>query len=80
MGRPGMRWPDTRAAGAPGRACHDGKTSGLFDVTPAYEEWDRLHPQTGMWTAKGERAYQAELGGGGAHPADGFPVRITIRE
>lgn len=55
-------------------------TARLFDITPAYDEWDQLHPRPGMKTANGERVYQAELGGGGAHPADGFPVRITLRE
>ncbi|KAI3390831.1 hypothetical protein diail_8562 [Diaporthe ilicicola] len=55
-------------------------TARLFDITPAYDEWDQLHPRTGIKTANGNRVYQAELGGGGAHPADGFPVRVTLRE
>ncbi|KAG8163238.1 hypothetical protein KVR01_006535 [Diaporthe batatas] len=55
-------------------------TARMFDITPAYDEWDRMHPRTGMKTANGERVYQAELGGGGAHPADGFPVRIALRK
>ncbi|KAF1837475.1 cytochrome P450 [Decorospora gaudefroyi] len=52
----------------------------MFDIAPAYEEWDTLHPRKGVKTVDGNRAYQAEMGGGGAHPVDGFPVRITLRE
>ena len=55
-------------------------TARMFDIIPAYDEWDRLHPPTGTKTVDGNRVYQAELGGGGAHPADGFPVRVTLRE
>jgi cytochrome P450 len=51
-----------------------------FDITPAYDEWDELHPRKGVKTVDGERVYQAEMGGGGAHPVDGFPVRVTLRE
>ncbi|RAR11580.1 cytochrome P450 monooxygenase [Stemphylium lycopersici] len=51
----------------------------MFDITPAYEEWDKLHPRKGIKTVDGNRAYQAEMGGGGAHPVDGFPVKITLR-
>jgi cytochrome P450 len=54
-------------------------TARMFDVTPAYEEWDKLHPREGIKTVDGNRAYQAEMGGGGAHPVDGFPVKITLR-
>jgi cytochrome P450 len=54
-------------------------TARMFDITPAYEEWDKLHPRKGIKTVDGNRAYQAEMGGGGAHPADGFPVKITLR-
>ncbi|XXH05029.1 hypothetical protein Hte_011453 [Hypoxylon texense] len=55
-------------------------TARMFDVTPAYDRWDELHPKEGVRTVEGNRAYQAEMGGGGAHPADGFPVRVTLRE
>lgn len=55
-------------------------TARMFDIAPAYDEWDRLHPRAGIKTVDGNRVYQAELGGGGAHPADGFPVRVTLRE
>ncbi|KAI0854943.1 cytochrome P450 monooxygenase [Xylaria cubensis] len=55
-------------------------TISSFDITPAYSEWDRLHPRGGVKTVYGNRAYQAEMGGGGAHPADGFPVRVTFKE
>jgi len=51
----------------------------MFDITPAYEEWDKLHPRKGIKTVDGNRAYQAEMGGGGAHPVDGLPVRVTLR-
>lgn len=55
-------------------------TARMFDITPAYDEWDRLHPRAGIKTVDGNRVYQAELGGGGAHPVDGFPVRVTLRQ
>jgi cytochrome P450 len=51
----------------------------MFDIIPAYEEWDELHPRKGVKTVDGNRAYQAEMGGGGAHPVDGLPVKITLR-
>jgi cytochrome P450 len=54
-------------------------TARMFDITPAYEGWDKLHPRKGIKTVDGNRAYQAEMGGGGAHPVDGFPVKITLR-
>ncbi|KAK1455969.1 AflN/verA/monooxygenase [Colletotrichum cuscutae] len=50
-----------------------------FVIKPAYEDWDKLHPKSGIRSVKGNRAYQAVKGGGGAHPADGFPVRIGLR-
>lgn len=49
-----------------------------FDFTPGYEEWDRLHPQKGIRTYRGERAYQIEEAA--AHPADNYPCRISISE
>ncbi|KAF2493116.1 cytochrome protein [Lophium mytilinum] len=55
-------------------------TARLFDITPAYDEWDELHPRKGIRTIDGNRAYQAEMGGGGAHPVDGFPARVTVRK
>ncbi|KAF2464401.1 cytochrome P450 [Lindgomyces ingoldianus] len=55
-------------------------TSRTFDITPAYDEWDRLHPRKGIKSVDGNRVYQAEMGGGGAHPVDGFPVRVTMRD
>lgn len=54
-------------------------TARIFDITPAYDEWDALHPKDGIRAVDGNRAYQAEMGGGGAHPSDGFPVRVTLR-
>ncbi|TQN64091.1 Cytochrome P450 monooxygenase aflN [Colletotrichum shisoi] len=50
-----------------------------FIFTPAYDEWDELHPKTGINKVNGNRAYQAIKGGGGAHPADGFPVKLALR-
>ena len=49
-----------------------------FDFTPAYEEWDRLHPGGGLRTYRGERAYQTEEGA--AHPVEHYPCRVSIRE
>jgi cytochrome P450 len=54
-------------------------TARMFDITPAYEEWDKANPSKGIKTVDGNRAYQAEMGGGGAHPADGLPAKITLR-
>ncbi|KAL0937490.1 afln vera monooxygenase [Colletotrichum truncatum] len=51
-----------------------------FSFTAAYEEWDKLHPTGGIKTVDGERVYQSVEGGGGARPADGFPVRIELRK
>ncbi len=48
-----------------------------FDVKPAYEEWDHLHPGKGPRTVEGERAYQIDEGA--AHPADHFPCRVHLR-
>ncbi|KKK22293.1 aflN/ verA/ monooxygenase [Aspergillus ochraceoroseus] len=50
-----------------------------FNITPAYDEWDRLHPRDTIKEVNGHRAYQMEKGGGGAHPADGLPCRVTLR-
>ena len=45
-----------------------------FDVRPAYEEWDGLHPRRGHKLYRGERAYQVEAGA--SHPAAQFPCRV----
>ncbi|KAI1123774.1 cytochrome P450 [Nemania abortiva] len=55
-------------------------TARMFDITPAYDEWDTLHSRNGIRVVHGNRAYQSEMGGGGAHPSDGFPVRVTLRD
>jgi cytochrome P450 len=47
-----------------------------FDVQHAYKEWDCLHPKGKIKHVNGERAYQTQSGG--AHPADGFPCRISL--
>jgi cytochrome P450 len=49
-----------------------------FEIRAAYQEWDDLHPRKAVKTVRGERAYQIEKGG--AHPADGFPCRVTLRK
>ncbi|MCJ1394721.1 hypothetical protein MMC18_007601 [Xylographa bjoerkii] len=49
-----------------------------FDIRPAYEEWDKLHPSKGMKIVAAERAYLVSHGG--AHPADGYPCRVTVRK
>ncbi|KAI0431594.1 cytochrome P450 [Xylaria sp. FL1042] len=54
-------------------------TARMFDITPAYDEWDKLYPRKSVKSVDGNRAYQAEMGGGGAHPANGFPVRVRMR-
>lgn len=50
-----------------------------FDLEPMYDEWDKMHSVKGS-TKKvdGERAYQIEKGG--AHPADRFPCRVSLRK
>jgi Cytochrome P450 len=48
-----------------------------FDVRDAYDECDRLHPSKGIKGVNDERAYQ--IPSGGAHPADGFPCRVSLR-
>lgn len=48
-----------------------------FDIRPAYEEYDKLHPTKELKIALGERAYQ--ISSGAAHPADGFPCRVALR-
>ncbi|PLB45553.1 cytochrome P450 71B25 [Aspergillus steynii IBT 23096] len=51
-----------------------------FNFTDQYEQWDRIHPLpgNGVRTVFGERAYQIPLGG--AHPADGLPCKVRVRE
>ncbi|PQE17232.1 afln vera monooxygenase protein [Rutstroemia sp. NJR-2017a BVV2] len=51
----------------------------MFDIVPAYDEWNKLYPKKGITTVEGDYMYQAEMGGGGAHPVDGFPVRVALR-
>ncbi len=51
-----------------------------ISIVPAYEDWDISHPRTGIKSVNGNRIYQAEKGGGGGHPADGFPARVMLRE
>src|SRR3569833_253324 len=51
-----------------------------FDILPAYHEWDKMGSIRGqIKTVNGIRAYEVEMGGGGAHPADGYPCRASFR-
>ncbi|KAI0479830.1 cytochrome protein [Xylaria cf. heliscus] len=49
-----------------------------FEIHNAFGEWDRLHSTTKVKQVNGERAYQTQSGG--AHPADGYPCRISLRK
>jgi hypothetical protein len=49
-----------------------------FDIHSAYEEWDQVHLKQGIKSVNGERAYQ--ILSGGAHPADGFSCKVSLRE
>ena len=48
-----------------------------FDIQAAYDVWDLKHPKKGPKTVKGDRMYQVERIG--AHPADGFPCKVQLR-
>ena len=64
----------------------------VFDIKPAYEEWDAMKEKKMGLLAKfkrsivgapvkavhGDRAYQTEKAG--THPADGYPCYVSIRE
>ena len=49
-----------------------------FDISEAYDEWDRMYSSKGVKTVNGERAYQIESGG--AYPAARFPCRAAFSE
>ena len=50
-----------------------------FDIKSAYDEWDkRFPPGERVTKVRGDRAYEAENGGGGAQPADGYPCTISF--
>jgi hypothetical protein len=67
-------------------------TARMFDIVPAYEEWDAMQRQKEGWlkkmartlglkgedikTVDGERAYQTS--DAGAHPADRYPCRVSL--
>lgn len=52
----------------------------MFDIDPAYDQWDKANPtKDAIKLVEGNRAYQAELGGGGARPANEFPVSVKLR-
>lgn len=48
-----------------------------FNIQPAYEEWDALHPRKGLKEFRGERVYQIEEGA--AHPVEKYPCRVSFR-
>jgi sterigmatocystin biosynthesis cytochrome P450 monooxygenase len=56
-------------------------TAREFDVQAAYDEWDKTHPPgKRIVEHRGSRVYAAEKGGGGLHPASGYPCRVTLRK
>ncbi|KAF2256296.1 cytochrome P450 [Trematosphaeria pertusa] len=54
-------------------------TARNFDIQPAYDQWDQEHKSNRTRSAEGNRAYQVEGGGGGAHPAERYPCTVTFR-
>ena len=51
-------------------------TAREFEITSAWDEWDRLHPRKGPKKVDGDRAYQ--IHSATAHPSDGLPCRVTL--
>lgn len=49
-----------------------------FDIYPAYEEWDQVHPKQKIKTVNGERAYQ--ISSKGAHLANKFPCKVSLKK
>ncbi|KAF2445317.1 cytochrome P450 monooxygenase [Karstenula rhodostoma CBS 690.94] len=49
-----------------------------FSISPAYDQWDKTHNVTRIRTVYGNRAYQVEGGGCGAHPSDGYPCTVRL--
>ncbi|KAL2835471.1 putative N-alkane-inducible cytochrome P450 [Aspergillus pseudoustus] len=47
-----------------------------FDFKDQYAEWDRQHPEHGLNTMFGERAYTVQAGS--AHPAQGMPCKVSL--
>jgi cytochrome P450 len=54
-------------------------TARKFDIQPAYDQWDQIHNNRHVRVVEGNRAYQVEGGGGGAHPAERYPFTVTFR-
>ncbi|ORX98676.1 aflN/ verA/ monooxygenase [Clohesyomyces aquaticus] len=50
-----------------------------FEMQPAYDLWDKKHGIKGRRFVGGNRAYQVEGGGGGAHPSERYPCTVTVR-
>jgi hypothetical protein len=57
-------------------------TARRFDVKPAYETWDAKYKtgKRGRRFVEGNRAYQVEGGGGGAHAAERYPCTVSLRK
>ena len=53
-------------------------TCRTFNILPAYSEWDMRQQKQGVKTIKGDRMYQIERIG--AHPADGYPCKVQLRD
>jgi hypothetical protein len=47
-----------------------------FDITDAYDEWDRLKGNPKGWNVNGERAYMIHKGSG--HPSDLYPCKVKL--
>ncbi|PVI06285.1 cytochrome P450 [Periconia macrospinosa] len=50
-----------------------------FDISDAYEEFDKAKSNPKGITVNGQRTYMVR-GAGGGHPADGCPCRVTMRQ
>lgn len=57
-------------------------TARSFEIRPAYEEYDVLKGRKGggrgVTAYRGDRAYQTERAG--AHPSEGYPCRVSLRD
>ena len=53
-------------------------TARKFNIAPAYDQWDQSHKSSRTRVVKGNRAYQVEGGGGGAHPAERYPCTVAL--
>ncbi|CAG8959468.1 hypothetical protein HYFRA_00001366 [Hymenoscyphus fraxineus] len=49
-----------------------------LDISPAYDEWDKMHPSKGIEMVDNDRAYQIEKCG--AHPAEMYPCKVAFKK